>query len=94
MPNVLRATSADKLDHLLDTSIIPQYITDNYGRLEYVNPALEIMLGYAPGEVIDSRLSIYHLFYQLKGEPVPDDYTLLNIMATPCCKKNKAGWWR
>ncbi len=76
MPDVLRTTSADKLDHLLSNSPIGLYVTDNFGRLEYVNPALEIMLGYKPSELLDAHIAIYRLFYQLNGQPVPDDYTL------------------
>lgn len=76
LPDVLRSTSADKLDHMLATTPAAHYVTDQYGRFEYVNPALEQLLGYNPGEMLDSKMSIYHVLYQLKGQPVGDDYTL------------------
>lgn len=76
MPDILRSTTAEKLDHLLTATPAGHYVTDGFGRLEYVNPALERMLGYGGGEILDSKLGIYHLLYQLRGEPVGDDYTL------------------
>lgn len=76
LPDVLRTTSADKLDHLLAASPAGLYVTDAFGRLEYVNPALEQMLGYHASELLEARISIHRLFYQLAGQPVPDDYTL------------------
>jgi PAS domain S-box-containing protein len=76
MPDVLRTTSADKLDHLLASSPIGLYVTDQFGRFEYVNPAMEQLFGYAGGELLESRISIHHLLYQLNGQPVPDDYLI------------------
>ncbi len=76
MPDVLRTTSVEKLDHLLSASPIGMYATDSFGRLEYVNPALEAMLGYHPGEMLEARIAIQRLLNQLDHQPVPDDYTL------------------
>lgn len=74
MPDILRSTSADKLDHMLATTPIAHYTADEYGRFEYVNPAMEQMLGYKGGEITDSKLSVRHILYQLNGHPVGDDY--------------------
>ena len=76
MPDALRITSPEKIDYLLTHSPVAHYITDNFGRIEYVNPALNTLLGYNAGEIIESKLSIHKLFNQLNGNPVPDDYTL------------------
>ncbi len=76
MPDVLRTTSADKLDQLLSNSPAGLYVTDNFGRIEYTNPAFDIMMGYQPGELLEARIAIHRLFYQLNQQPVPDDYTL------------------
>lgn len=76
LPDVLRTTSADKLDHLLAASPIGLYVTDHFGRLEYTNPAMEQMLGYHAGELLDARIAVHRLFFQLSGQPIPDDYTL------------------
>lgn len=80
MPEVLRSTSAEKVDHLLTHSGIPQYILNEYGKFEYVNPVFEQVLGYRAGEVLDSRLSFYHVIYQLKGQPVTEDFTLSDML--------------
>lgn len=80
MPEVLRSTSPEKVDHLLTHSGIPHYIVNEYGRFEYVNPVFEHALGYAPGEVLDSKLSLYHVIYQLKGQPVTEDLKLTDML--------------
>lgn len=79
LPDILRTTSADKLDHLLASSPVGLYVTDAFGRLEYINPAVEQLLGYHPVELLDARIAIHRLFYQLDGLPVPDDYTLADF---------------
>jgi PAS domain S-box-containing protein len=89
MPDVLRTTSADKLDHLLSTSPAALYVTDNFGRLEYVNPALEQLLGYHGGELLEARISIHRLFYKLNGQPVPDDYTLADFAGDVLLQKKQ-----
>ncbi|MFZ4126266.1 MAG: PAS domain-containing protein [Rickettsiales bacterium] len=80
MPEVLRSTSAEKVDHLLTHSGIPHYIVNEYGKFEYVNPVFEQALGYRAGEVLDSRLSFYHVIYQLKGQPVTEDFKLSDML--------------
>lgn len=89
MPDVLRTTSAEKLDHLLANSPVGLYATDNFGRLEYVNPAIEHLLGYHSGELLEPRLSIHRLFYQLNGQPVPDDYTLADYYGEAMLQKKQ-----
>lgn len=76
LPDVLRTTSADRLDHLLARTPVAHFVTDAFGRIEFVTPALEKLLGYNGGEVHDSRLYIHHLLYQIEGQPVSEDYTL------------------
>ena len=76
LPDALRAAAPEKIDHLLRTSVVAQYITDPFGRIEYANPALEKLLGYDTGEFMLSTTSIQKLFAELNGSPVPDDYTL------------------
>lgn len=76
LPDTLRSTSADKIDQLLTRTPIAHYTTDAFGKLEYVNPAMEHLLGYRPDEMTDAKLSIQHLLYQLGGRPLPTDYTL------------------
>ena len=76
MPDMLRGTTLAKLDHLLSTTPIGHYATDAFGRFEYVNQALEHMLGYQPGEIVAQRLTLPRILYQLDQRPVADDYTL------------------
>lgn len=79
MPDVLRTTSADKLDHMLAHSPVAHYTTDPYGKLEYANPAFERLVGYSLAEMGDGKLTIARLIHQLHGRPVPDDYTLADF---------------
>jgi PAS domain S-box-containing protein len=76
LPDVLRSTSADKLDHMLAHTPIAHYTTDPFGRLEYVNPAFEQLAGYTPGEMTDEKLAIPQLLQEIDGRPVSQDYTL------------------
>ena len=79
LPEVLRATSADRIDHLLSTTPIAHFITDAYGKIEYANPAMEQLLGFASGEVIALKLSLQQLLYQLNRHPLAEDYTPQNF---------------
>lgn len=76
MPDMLRSTSAERLDHLLANTPVPHYVTDGFGKLEYVNPALEKLLGYEPGEMLDSHMNLQHMLYRIDGQPVGEDYTI------------------
>lgn len=91
MPEALRITSADKLDHLLSYSHIAHFIADPYGRFEYVNPALELMLGYEQGEILANRLSLSQLLVQINGQPVPSDYTLSDTHQLAQVRANHGG---
>lgn len=91
LPDVLRTTSADKLDHLLATNPAGLYVTDAFGRLEYTNPAFEQLLGYQGGELLDARIAIHRLFYQIAGQPVPDDYTLGEYRGEATLQKKQGG---
>lgn len=91
LPDILRTTSADKLDQLLATSPAGLYVTDAFGRIEYANPAVERMLGFIPGELLDMRLSIHRLFYQLDGQPVPEDYTIAEFHGPALMQKKQGG---
>ena len=76
LPDALRGTSADKLDHLLATTPIAHYTTDQYGRFEYVNPAFEQLFGYAPHAIIESKLALHHLYFSLGEKLLTEEYTV------------------
>lgn len=76
LPDTLRTTSAERIDHLLASTMTAHYITDAFGKIEYANQALDSLLGYAPGELVAGKHSINALLYQLNSAPVPEDYTL------------------
>jgi PAS domain S-box-containing protein len=76
LPDALSLTSADKLEHMLSTSSSPHFTTDAYGRIEYANPAFDLMLGYTPGEIIVSKLSLHHLVFSMGKTVVTEEYTL------------------
>ncbi|MEJ0009731.1 MAG: hypothetical protein WDN72_03935 [Alphaproteobacteria bacterium] len=75
LPDMLRNTSADKIDHLLANTGVGHYVTDAFGKLEYVNPALEVALGYAPGDMLNERMGLAQMLHQLGNLPVGEDYT-------------------
>jgi len=79
LPDLLRATSSDKLDHMLTHTPIAHFTTDPYGRLEYINPAMEKLLGYESGEMIANKLTLRQVIFQLAGRTLPDDYTLTDF---------------
>ena len=80
MPNLLRSTSADKLDHLLAHTPVAHYATDAFGRFEYVNQAFEQYLGFEPGEMLRLRLTLAQVLYQIGERTVSDDYSLGDFM--------------
>ncbi len=79
LPDLLRATSSDKLDHMLTHTPIAHFTTDPYGRLEYINPAMEKLLGYENGEMMANKLTLRQAVFQLAGRTMPDDYTLADF---------------
>jgi len=76
MPEMLRATSVDKLEHMLSNTPVVHYTTDAGGRFEYVNPAFEKLLGYEPGQITENKLTLQQSLFKLGGNPVPEDYHL------------------
>ena len=79
LPDMLRATSADKLDHLLGKTPVAHYATDAFGRFEYVNSAFEAALGFRSGEVISERTVLQAVVYQFGTDAIGDDYTLADF---------------
>jgi PAS domain S-box-containing protein len=73
LPDMLSATSIDKLDHLLATTGVAHYTTDAYGRLEYINPAMERLAGYESGEIVESKLSLHHLLFSMGGHALTEE---------------------
>jgi PAS domain S-box-containing protein len=76
LPDSLSATSMDKIEHLLATTNVGHFTTDAYGRFEYVNPAFEAVLGYANGEIVESKLSLHHLFFSFGAFALTEEYHL------------------
>lgn len=76
LPHMLRTTSPDKLDHMLAHTPIGHYATDVTGRFEYVNNAFEQILGFEPGELVYSRITLARALYQLGERAVSNDYTV------------------
>lgn len=76
LPDMLRSTTVDKLDHMLSSTAVALYTTDAYGRFEYVNPAFELMFDYEPGQIIESKLSLHHLVFSMGEQVVTEESTL------------------
>lgn len=91
LPDVLRSTTTDKLDHMLATSPVGHYTTDNFGRIEYANPAFEKLLGYGPGEVTIRKHTLTDVIHALNGKPLPADTTLLEITGDASLRRLQGG---
>lgn len=76
LPDLLRSTTMDKIDHLLASTPIALYTTDAFGKFEYVNPAFERALGYDKGEMLESKLSLYHVIFSMGGRAITEDQAL------------------
>lgn len=76
LPDVLRSTSVDKLDHMLATTGIALYTTDAYGRFEYINPAFERLFGYEPGSILEAKLHVHHVVFSMGGQVLTEEYAL------------------
>lgn len=79
LPDLLRATTVEKLDHLLSKTPCAHYVTDAFGGFEYVNPAFEQLLGYEPGDLRNNKATLRSVLYQLNRQAVSDDYTLADF---------------
>ena len=82
MPDALRSTSVDKIDHLLATTDSAHYTTDAFGRFEYVNPACERLFGYAPNEIVESKLGFHNLVFSLGEQTVTEEYSLADYVGS------------
>ena len=72
LPDALRATSADKIDHMLAKTPVAFFTTDEFGQFEYANPAFEQMLGYAPGEILGAKMKLGGVLFKLNEQPAVD----------------------
>jgi PAS domain S-box-containing protein len=92
LPPALRATSADKLDALLAATPVAHYVTDAFGRIEYANPACEELLGYAPGEMMEGRLALRDMLYQISGQRIAEDYRPGEYYGDALLQKKQGGY--
>lgn len=88
LPDALRATAADKIDHMLAKTPVAFFTTDEFGAFEYVNPAFEQMLGYGPGEITSGRMGLPTVLFQLNGQAV-SDYTLADFRGDALLQKKQ-----
>ncbi len=91
MPDALSATSADKLEHLLATTPTAHYTTDAFGRFEYVNPAFEQLFGYAPGDIVASKLSLHHLVFSLGDNALTEESALTDYNGSAVILNKQSG---
>jgi PAS domain-containing protein len=81
LPSMLRSTSADKLDHMLGSTPVAHYVTNGFGEFEFVNSAMERMLGYTTGTILEQKMSIQSAIAAVNNAPLPQDYTLGELAA-------------
>ncbi len=63
----LQKTSPEKIATLVQKIPSPAYITNESGTLEFVNVALETMLGYQDGEMTEHKLTLQKIIYHADG---------------------------
>jgi PAS domain S-box-containing protein len=88
LPDSLHSTSIEKVEALLSTTQAALYATDAYGKFEYVNPAFEQLFGYAAGEIIESKLSLHHLFFSFGAATVTEEYGISNYSGSTTIIRN------
>lgn len=88
LPDALRATAADKIDHMLAKTPVAFFTTDAFGAFEYVNPAFEQMLGYGAGEIVEGRFTLGDVLFQLNGQAV-SDYALSDFRGDALLRKKQ-----
>jgi PAS domain S-box-containing protein len=76
LPDMLRSTSVEKLNHLLNASTAGLFTTNAFGLMEYVNPAFESLLGYEPGHIVEKKLSLHHVLFSLGDKTITEQYTV------------------
>lgn len=91
LPDVLRSTSAEKLDHMLSTSPTAHYTTDGFGEVEYANPAFEQLLGYAEGEVIGRKIPLRDIIQSFKGDAPANETAMIEYSGNVTLKRKGGG---
>lgn len=71
---LLTDISSETMRHLLEESPVGHFICDDFGRFEYINPALASLVGKTPQEMIEERLHITDILTRTNGDPIGRDY--------------------
>lgn len=87
LPELLRSTSAERLEHLLGHTPAPLFVVDAFGRFEYANAAFEQLLAYRSGELLGDHASLQTMLAALNGRPLSDDYTVGDFSGTVTLQK-------
>lgn len=85
----LAEVSIDTLRFLLDNSPVGHFICDDFGRFEYINPALATLVGQAPQAMIESRLHINDIFSQTNGSVIGKEYEYHDVREEVLLKGGK-----
>ncbi len=60
--------------HLLEESPVGHFICNDFGKFEYMNPALARLAGRTPQDMIEERLQLNDLFQRTNGEALGKEY--------------------
>lgn len=85
----LAEISIDTLRYLLDKSPVGHFICDDFGRFEYINPALASLLGQTAQDMIESRLHINDILSQTNGTPIGKEYEYHDMKEEVLLKSGK-----
>ena len=71
---LLADLSTETMRHLLEESPVGHFICDDFGRFEYINPALAKLVGKTPQEMIEERLHITDILKRTNGAAIGKEY--------------------
>ncbi|MFM9889395.1 MAG: PAS domain S-box protein [Rickettsiales bacterium] len=91
LPDVLRSTTTEKLDHMLARSPVGHYTADGFGQIEYANRAFEELLGYAPGEATERKLTLAEVIHALHGIPYDAEAGLMETSGDASLRRKQGG---
>ena len=91
MPQLLRATTPAKLEHLLSTSPVGHYTANALGKIEFVNPLLERVLGFEVGEITGRQMGLASLLYRVDDKVVSADYEITDYIGEAVMQQKSQG---
>lgn len=71
---LLADISPEIMRHLLEESPVGQFICNDFGKFEYINPTLAAFVGKTPQQMMEQRLEIKDIFKRTNGDPIGREF--------------------